>query len=46
MGKVILTVLGMVGEMPRELNRRTVPTATDKPWSPVMVIRVRKRLQG
>jgi DNA invertase Pin-like site-specific DNA recombinase len=30
----------------RELNRRAVPTATGKPWSPVMVIRVRKRLEG
>jgi DNA invertase Pin-like site-specific DNA recombinase len=30
----------------RELNRRGVPGATGKPWSPVMVIRVRKRLGG
>jgi DNA invertase Pin-like site-specific DNA recombinase len=30
----------------RELNRRGVPGATGKPWSPVMVIRVRKRLEG
>jgi DNA invertase Pin-like site-specific DNA recombinase len=30
----------------RELNRRGVPTVTGRPWSPVMVIRVRKRLGG
>jgi hypothetical protein len=30
----------------RELNRRGVPTTTGKPWSAVMVIRVRKRLEG
>jgi DNA invertase Pin-like site-specific DNA recombinase len=29
----------------RELNARGVPTATGKPWSPVMVIRVRNRLE-
>jgi DNA invertase Pin-like site-specific DNA recombinase len=29
----------------RELNRRGIPTATGKQWSPVMVIRIRKRLE-
>jgi hypothetical protein len=29
----------------RELNRRRIPTATCKQWSPVMVIRIRKRLE-
>jgi hypothetical protein len=29
----------------RELNRRGTPTATGKQWSPVMVIRIRKRLE-
>jgi hypothetical protein len=30
----------------RELNARCVPTPTGKSWSPVMVIRVRNRLEA
>jgi Recombinase len=30
----------------RELNRRGVPTPQGKAWSPVTVIRLRKRLGG
>jgi hypothetical protein len=30
----------------RELNRRGVPGATGKPWSPIMVIKIRKRLES
>jgi DNA invertase Pin-like site-specific DNA recombinase len=30
----------------RELNSRGIPTVTGRPWSPVMVIRVRKRLMA
>jgi DNA invertase Pin-like site-specific DNA recombinase len=30
----------------RELNRRAIPTTTGAPWSAVVVIRIRKRLEG